>query len=212
MKRARKDGRLFHYKVVASKMTLVAGAGRVSFFKKGEAKASDRNYDNETNPVTNGNGGRIIGITADFHAPSNGVIQVRPSTINILDGYAKLRNCGMLELKIGSDVVHQDLLSTILPAPPIVFNSERAGTNAIDAYIPPSVGMERPSQSNWILRSSQLMIPFQKALPVAPSESLELELSFMSDVTIPDTLAGYILEMRLISEVYLKGSTVARAE
>ncbi|MCB1177923.1 MAG: hypothetical protein KDK36_10125, partial [Leptospiraceae bacterium] len=79
-------------------------------------------------------------------------------------------------------------------------------------YIPPSVGMERPSQSNWILRSSQLMIPFQKALPVAPSESLELELSFMSDVTIPDTLAGYILEMRLISEVYLKGSTVARAE
>jgi hypothetical protein len=72
-----------------------------------------------------------------FFAPGYKNLSIKPSTYNIIEAYSIIRNAGIVILKRTETIVHECMLSDILPEAPILFLPE----DAAPAATPPATPM-----------------------------------------------------------------------
>lgn len=197
----------FYYDKLHSDLKLATGNSRIQFFKRAEEEKY-RNYNGETNPFPTGDG-RILSLGAKLFAEDYGAIQITPSTTEILNAMAKLINSGEIEMEVGQDVVHRDVMTTLIPPIPYISKPENQGTP--NDVIRPAVALvHQEKQSEWIKKSNQNLILFEAPLPVRAGVSVSVTLTFKGGFTIPAELNNYILRMELGAEVHTSRGTALR--
>jgi len=198
----------YYNDVVFSDIILEKDATVITHFARVE-KPENRNYNHETNPMPNGIGG-ILSLGSHVFGPNYGAIEITPSTTSILNALAQLRNSGIIEMKIGGDVVHRDALTSLLPPMPMVLKPENQGTP--ENLIRPAIALmsSEDQQSQWMNGSKQLIVPFKGGLPVQNGESVTIETSFKGNFKIPDEIKGFIYRMKFGVQAYMTGGVAVK--
>ncbi|MBK8393664.1 MAG: hypothetical protein IPL26_00215 [Leptospiraceae bacterium] len=203
MKLRHKNNSTFYNKTFQSTMTLTEGINSIPFYTKAELLASDRNYSDEGSPFKNTKGGEIRSIYLLFIPEAYGALKVPPSKEAVIDGYAKLVNSGVLEIKHDTDLIGETPLSELLSPAPLIFPSElKDVTSTYKDFIPPINVIQPHQQSVQMKNSSQLLITYDKPLIISPNANLETTIKLMGGVTVPAALVGYKLSLRFVSKVF----------
>lgn len=206
----KRDSGSYIKKVLVSSHIFAGNETIITMFDRSE-DAKDRNYKSESNPFDSAQGGKAIVMKADLLGPKYGSIQIGHSNANVLNAIAKVRNAGIITLKLGKDVIHEDVMSNLLPPVPILFKAEYTDNTAIPpivtlpekTLIPPPYAVLPQGQSTWIKKSLQVIIPFEPSIFVKSAEQFAVEISFLGGVATSDfaAIVGYILKLELNSMI-----------
>lgn len=211
-KRVTKKGTLYSEKTIVSDLTLVPGQTLLKFFKENK-EGEVRNYTGSTNPIESKLGGAFKSFYAMFFAPGYKNLSIKPSTYNIIEAYSIIRNAGIVILKRTETIVHECMLSDILPEAPILFLPEDAApaaTPTATGFKPPIAAALPNPQGLTVMGSNQLLQTFPETLIFKQGEKLDLEISFLNNIQIPAELTGgYILRMGLKTSVFAEKSKKA---
>lgn len=201
--------RPFYYKQIYSTATLGAGVNSFDFFAKTE-DAQERNYEGDVNIFSTGNG-RIIGIYGKLIGPDNGPISVDVTETSVLEEISSLINSGEITLKVGDDICHADLLTTIIPdySAVIVSGLDDAATTGENEGRSLQYVTSAHHQSVNMKRSNQLYIPFEPPLPVTQGQNVRIEWESNGYTGTAD-LDGYKLRLIISGEVHLSSTSVQR--
>ncbi len=214
MKRKSKNGTLYSEKTIVSDLILLPGSSNLKFFKENK-DGENRNYTGSTNPIESKLGGAFTSFYAMFFAPGYKNLVIKPSTYNILEAYSIIRNAGMVVLKRAETIVHECMLSDILPEAPILFlpeDSAPVATPTVTGFRPPiSAALPNP-QGLSVLGSNQLFQVFPETLNFRQGEKLDIDVSFLNNIVVPAELTGgYIFRMGLKTSVFAeKGKPAAK--
>lgn len=205
MKRITSKGTQYSKKTIISDLTLKPGDTVLKFFKENK-DGEVRNYTGSTNPIESKLGGAFEGFFAMFFAPGYKSLTIKPSTYNVIEAYSVMRNSGMVTLKRTETIVHECMLTDILPEAPMLFLPEDSAPIATPTVtgFKPAINVALPNpQGVTILGSNQLIQLFPETLVFKQGEKLDLEISFLNSIQIPAELTGgYILRMGLKTSVF----------
>lgn len=181
--------------------TWVMATGDTGFnpFSGAESSQSLRFYSNGQNLFTQ-NAGRVLALHAKFYAPSYSapVYQTLASgAFTILEEISKIMQNGLVSVVQDSNVVHEDLLSNLMPALP-VFGYAVINGAPTNTYQPVSVG-NFSAGSNEVKRSNKTGIYFTPPLMVLPARNISFQCKLNSG-TVPASLNGYIIRFELTTE------------
>lgn len=214
MKRRTKNGTLYSEKTIVSDLILNPGNSQLKFFKENK-DGENRNYTGSTNPIESKLGGAFTSLFAMFFAPGYKNLVIKPSTYNVLEAYSTLRNSGMITIKRTETVVHECMLTDILPEAPLLFLPEDSApitSPTVSGFKPPiSASLPNP-QGLSVLGSNQLFQTFPETLVFRQGEKLDLDITFLNNIVVPPELTGgYILRMGFKTSVFAeKGKTAAK--
>lgn len=153
--------------------------------------------------------GNVIVMHARILGPSYGALQFDAANLNLMDALEAFINTYEMEFKIGNDTIHEDVLSTLLEPMPIVFKTTDVGT-ANNVIRPPVQAVPRKAESVWMKRSGQLIIPFEKPIPVK-DEVFSLELRPMENAsTVDAAVQEYIIQFKIGAENHYSQNRVER--
>ncbi|WP_061231573.1 hypothetical protein [Leptospira noguchii] len=153
--------------------------------------------------------GSVIVMHAQIMAPDYGILQFDSTNVNVLNDLEIFRNTFELEFKIGNETIHEDALSTLIEPMPMIFKTTDQGT-ANNVIRPAIQAIPRKAESVWMKRSGQLIIPFDRPIPVK-DEVFSLELRPMENAGNPTTLIEpYKIQFRIGAANDLVGNKVAR--
>lgn len=214
MKRRSKNGTLYSEKTIVSDLILAPGQSQLKFFKENK-DGENRNYTGSTNPIESKLGGAFTSLFGMFFAPGYKNLVIKPSTYNIIEAYSIIRNSGMVTLKRTETIVHECMLTDILPEAPLLFlpeDSAPIATPTATGFKPPiSASLPNP-QGLSVLGSNQLFQTFPETLVFRQGEKLDLDVSFLNNITIPlELTGGYIFRMGFKTSVFAeKGKAVTK--
>lgn len=181
--------------------TWVMAEGDTGFnpFSGAESSQNLRFYANGQNLFTQ-NSGRVLALQAKFFAPSYSapVYQtLATGAFTILEEISKVMQNGLISISQDSNIVHEDLLSNLMPELPKFGYGVKTGTPA-DTYQPVSVA-NFSAGSNEVKRSNKTGIYFTPPLMVLPARSISFQCKLNSG-TVPASLNGYIIRFELTTE------------
>ncbi len=205
MKRRSSKGTSYSEKTIISDLILAPNTTVLKFFKENK-DGENRNYTGSTNPIESKLGGAFKGFFAMFFAPGYKNLVIKPSTYNILEAYSSIRNSGMVTLKRTETIVHECMLTDILPEAPILFLPEDAapvGSPTVTGFKPPVSAVLPNPTGVTVLGSNQLIQLFPETLIFKQGEKLDLDITFLNNLAIPSELSGgYIFRMGLKTSVF----------
>lgn len=201
--------REFYYDTYYSSIILGENISGGTFFAKSEA-SSERNYEGENNPSASGSM-RLMGIYAKLIGPNNGPISIDVTQTNVIEEITALINSGTITVKVAEDIVHKDVLGNLLPdlSAMIIKGLDDTGTTGENEGRFLSAVIPAHTQSAWMKRSNQLLIPFEKPLPIHTGENLRIEWASKGYAGTA-LLNGYKFRMFACSEVHTTATRVAR--
>lgn len=205
--------RAFTKKIILSSHQFTGSESSLKLFQKAEA-ANLRNYNGESNPFDSSLGGKAMGITASIHGSKYGSIEISHFNLNVLDAISKLRNSGLLLVRHGKDIIHEDHLANLLAPVPILLKAQQktvvAGNPDVfeipgNTVIPPPQTVGAEAQTDWTMKKLSI-VPFKPPIPVANGETFNMEVVFLGGVSTSDfaPLAGMIIKFAMPSIIYNK--------
>lgn len=201
----------FTKKIIISCHQFTGSESSLKLFQKAEA-ANLRNYNGESNPFDSSMGGKAMGMAASVHGNKFGSIEISHFNLNVLDALSKLRNSGILLIKHGKDVIHEDHLSNLLAPVPIILKAQQktvaAGNPDIfeipaNVVVPPPQSIGTEAQTDWTMKKLSV-VPFRPPIPVKNGETFNAEVVFMGSVSTSDfaPLAGMIIKFSMPSVIF----------
>ncbi|EMN90544.1 hypothetical protein [Leptospira weilii] len=152
--------------------------------------------------------GSVIVMHAQILAPDYGILQFDSTNLGILNDLEIFRNTFELDFKIGNETIHEDALSTLIEPMPMIFKTTDQGT--VNNVIRPAFqAIPRKAESVWMKRSGQLIIPFDRPIPVK-NEVFSLELRPMENAVNPTTqIESYKIQFRIGASNDLANNKIA---
>lgn len=210
MKRLTKKGTSYSDKTIVSDLILSPGQTQLRFFKESK-DGENRNYTGSTNPIESQLGGAFQSFSAQFFAPGYKNLIIKPSTYNIVEAYSIIRNSGIVTFKRTEIIVHECMLSEILPEAPMLFlpeDSAPIGTPTVTGF-KPAITAALPIPMSYS-KSSALIQYFPETLIFRQGEKMDLDISFLNNISVPAELSGgYIFRMALKTSVFAEKSKTA---
>lgn len=201
----------FTKKIIVSCHQFTGTESSLKLFQKAEA-AILRNYNGESNPFDSSLGGKAMGIAASIHGNKFGSIEISHFNLNIMDAISKLRNSGLLLVRHGKDVIHEDHLSNLLPPVPVILKAQQktvvAGSPDVfeipgNVVVPPPQAAGTEAQTDWTMKKLSV-VPFKPPIPVKNGETFNMEVVFLGSNSASDfaPLAGMILKFSMPSVIF----------
>ncbi|XDD52374.1 hypothetical protein AB3N59_18735 [Leptospira sp. WS92.C1] len=154
--------------------------------------------------------GTVIVMHAQLVANDYGILQFDSANVDVLNALEVFRNTHELEFKIGNETVHEDLVSTLLEPLPIIFKTTDVGSPSGFAIRPAIQAVPRKADSIWMKRSGQLVIPFERPIPVR-DEVFSLEIRPMENApAISPLIENYKILVKIGTENEMSGNKVSR--
>jgi hypothetical protein len=181
--------------------TWVMATGDTGFnpFSGAESSQTLRFYSNGQNLFTQ-NAGRILAYQAKFFAPnySAPVYQtLATGAFTILEEISKIMQNGLVSIVQDSNVVHEDVLSNLMPELP-KFGYGVVNGAPTNTYQPVSVA-NFSAGGNEVKRSNKTGIYFTPPLMVLPARNVSFRCTLNAG-TVPAALNGYIIRFELTTE------------
>lgn len=192
---------IFYNSTKYSSWVMATGDTGFNPFSNSEASAGIRFYSSGSNLFTQ-NSGRVLALHAKFFGASYTTPEYQDSTtgaFTVRDAIQQVRENGLLTISQDGNVVHEDLLSNLMPAIPTYAYGIAVG--APNNIFNQAQAQSFDAGSNEVKRSNKTGVYFTPPLIVLPSRNISFKVQ-LNTGSIPAALNTMIVRFELTVEEF----------